>query len=237
MVAKTSFNGVAQVLMDRWLAANEGDTPEALHAGLPAKLNVKMALNLVHLAADPMEWRLEWVKAYGFKTKLLDFGRLFPQGRFGDLPDQTYLQTSVLPAYRAAIEGRKPRLDLVTAQVAGLAVGYERLLLPQRGSDPAWCLSFTEGRFMLQPPPIAISSDETDQAIAQLLIEGQTAREISPLLALSQRTIEHRIDRMKQRYDARNVTHLISKLVSERLHPMVQLKSHPALVEPEKAAV
>jgi DNA-binding NarL/FixJ family response regulator len=43
-------------------------------------------------------------------------------------------------------------------------------------------------------------------------MEGETAKDIAPVLNLSQRTIEHRIDKMKVRYEARNVVHLTAKL-------------------------
>lgn len=48
-------------------------------------------------------------------------------------------------------------------------------------------------------------------------MEGETAKEIAVELGLSQRTIEHRIDKMKIRYEARNVVHLTAKLFSIHL--------------------
>lgn len=60
-------------------------------------------------------------------------------------------------------------------------------------------------------------TDITDDNIIQLLIEGQTTKEIGALLHLSPRTIEHRIDRLKTRFEARNVVHLVAKLVASQM--------------------
>ncbi len=219
MARRSHFNDIAQLLMDRSLALPDHGDGTPLHAGLTERFGIKMSLVIVHIAEDDMDWRMSWIRPYGFSTKIFDISRFCPQGRFGDWPDTAYLRTAVIPAYRAALADRKPRMERVTTPLLGFNVGYDRLLLPQRAAEPAWCLSFTEGRFLMPRAPIAVSSDDTDERIAQYLIEGQTPKEMSPMLALSQRTIEHRIDRMKQRYDARNVAHLTSKLVSERLQP------------------
>lgn len=62
-----------------------------------------------------------------------------------------------------------------------------------------------------------LKSDLIDDSIIQLLIEGQTAKEIAGLLDLSPRTIEHRIDRLKTPLEARNLVHLVAKLVATQV--------------------
>ncbi|WP_390919876.1 LuxR C-terminal-related transcriptional regulator [Neorhizobium turbinariae] len=52
---------------------------------------------------------------------------------------------------------------------------------------------------------------------SSFLIEGQTTKEIGDLLQLSPRTIEHRIDRLKTRFEARNLVHLVAKLVANQV--------------------
>ena len=59
--------------------------------------------------------------------------------------------------------------------------------------------------------------DLTDEGIVQLLIEGHTAKEIAEMLELSPRSIEHRVEKLKTRFEARNLVHLVAKIVSTKL--------------------
>ncbi len=102
-------------------------------------------------------------------------------------------------------------------KLIGIRIGYERLILPQKGQvKPGWCISLAEGRFFM-PPGQDAKTDKTDDNAIQLLIEGHTAKEIAQVLNLPPRTIEHRIDKLKDRFDARNLVHLVAKLVATQV--------------------
>ena len=112
---------------------------------------------------------------------------------------------------------RRPAIEHIRSKIAGVRFGYDRVILPQKGDGiPSWCISMAEGRFML-PRPREEKMDLVDEGIVQLLIEGHTAKEIADLLALSPRTVEHRIEKMKDRLGARNLVHLVAKLVGQQV--------------------
>ena len=140
----------------------------------------------------------------------------FPDAPLRDL-DRAFIDRSLVPALRGVIETKRPAIDLVKTSMVGIRVGYERLMIPQKtAGTPQWCVSLAEGRFAI-PFHQEAKTDLTDDGIVQLLIEGHTAREIADMLHLSPRTIEHRIDRMKARHEAKNLVHLVAKLVGAQL--------------------
>jgi DNA-binding CsgD family transcriptional regulator len=107
-------------------------------------------------------------------------------------------------------------MELVKTRVLGVNLGYERLILPQKTTArrPSWLLTVSNGRFMFNPPQQQARMDATDEAVIQLLTEGATAKEIAADLGISHRTVEHRLERMKERYGAKNTVHLAAMLVA-----------------------
>jgi DNA-binding CsgD family transcriptional regulator len=214
MASKSTFNAISQTLIDNWLHTRSPiDDPELFCSTIIDRMTFKMSLNLLDTRSeDPLAWKFKNLKSYGFTTRVLNLKKWFPDGLLADLPDRSYVVEAVIPHYSRAIALGKPLIDLVQTKVAGINVGYDRLIIPQKTeARPQWCLSFTEGRFMFNAP-VDAKLDLVDEEIIQLLIEGETAKDIAPILKLSQRTIEHRIDKMKIRYEARNVVHLTAKL-------------------------
>lgn len=214
MTSKSTFNAISQTLIDNWLDAKTPiDDPHAFYGAICDQMTFKMSLNFIDTTSeDPLAWEFRRVKNYGFTTRVLNLKKWFPDSLLGELPDQSYVIDAVIPHYSRALKIGKPLIDLVQTKVAGINVGYDRLIIPQKTEGrPLWCLSFTEGRFMFSAP-VDAKLDLIDEQIIQLLIEGETAKDIAPILNLSQRTIEHRIDKMKVRYEARNVVHLTAKL-------------------------
>ena len=214
----SAFNTISRELIDAWLQRGETAVPEDLYTGVIERLNVKMALSVVVTsAADPYDWRFRRVKDFGFKSRLLtQMKQQFPDAALRDL-DRAFIDDAVIPAYTRALEVGRPLLELVTTRLLGVRIGYQRLILPQKSEEgPAWCISLVEGRFFVAPVKEA-KTDITDDNIIQLLIEGQTTKEIGALLHLSPRTTEHRIDRLKTRFEASNVVHLLAKLIASQM--------------------
>ncbi|MBB4230735.1 LuxR C-terminal-related transcriptional regulator [Rhizobium mongolense] len=177
-----------------------------------------MSISVVTTAADdPYDWHFRRIKDFGFKSRMLDRLRgQLPNSYMRDL-DRSFVDDAIIPTFSRAVESRRPTIDLVRTKLIGVRIGYERLILPQKcDGKPAWCVSFIEGRYFI-PPVQETKVDMTDEGIIQLLIEGQTAKEIAEFLNLSPRTIEHRIDKMKLRPDAKNLVHLVAKLVATQL--------------------
>lgn len=210
-----SFNVISHELIDSWLKSDIYTTPESLYAAVVDRLNMKMALSIVLTEAnDPYDWYFRRVRDFGFKSHFLErMRRELPDSALRHL-DRGFVDGAVIPGFSRAVEANRPAIDMVRTKLVGFRVGYERIILPQKSAErPRWCISLTEGRFFM-PPAQDVRTDMTDDNIIQLLMEGQTAKEMAALLGLSPRTIEHRIDKLKDRFEARNLVHLVAKLVA-----------------------
>jgi len=212
------FNSLSQGLIDAWLQSDDATTAERLYGEICDKLTIKMALSVVTTAADdPYDWRFRRVRDFGFKSLQLErMKREFPDAVLRDL-NRGFIDDAIIPAFSKALQVGRPQLELVTTKLLGVRIGYERLILPQKTEGrPDWCVSLIEGRFLVSRAEGA-KTDITDDNIIQLLIEGHTSKEIAELLALSPRTIEHRIDKLKDRFEAKNLVHLVAKLITDQL--------------------
>lgn len=214
----SSFNSICHELVDAWLHSGPMGSPEALYDRALPKVSIRMALSVVVTAPDnPYDWRFRRIKDFGFKSRMLDRLRAeFPDAALHEL-NRSFIDDAIIPTYSRSVAVRRPTFDNVSTKLLGVRIGYERLILPQKcEGKPEWCVSLIEGRFFIPPVSEAIT-DLTDEGIIQLLIEGHTAKEIAELLSLSPRTIEHRIDRLKDRFQAKNLVHLVAKLVAAQL--------------------
>lgn len=223
-----SFNSLSQDLIDAWLQSDETTSPEELYATIASRLSIKMALSVITTVADdPYDWRFRRVKDFGFKSGLLnEMKQQFPDAALRDL-DRRFIDDAIISSYSRALELKRPAIDVVRTKLLGVRIGYERLILPQKTpGKPGWCVSLIEGRFFISRMQ-EVKTDLTDDNIIQLLIEGQTTKEIAELLNLSPRTIEHRVDKLKDRFEARNLTHLVAKIVATQ----VDRHSHDAKAE------
>jgi len=215
----TSFHTVTQKLLDAWLHTTPQPpaAPEDIYRDVVDLLTIRMRMTLVVLdGEDPLQWYLKVVRSSGFSSRLLNINKLFADQRIGEFKDRTYMETAVIPRYREVIATQKPSMELVKTRVLGVNLGYERLILPQKtmARRPSWLLTVSNGRFMFNPPQQQARMDATDEAVIQLLTEGATAKEIAADLGISHRTVEHRLERMKERYGAKNTVHLTAMLVA-----------------------
>ncbi|OWW00386.1 LuxR C-terminal-related transcriptional regulator [Rhizobium sp. R693] len=217
--SKRDFNSLALILFDNWVKSQSPIVdPKLLYADIEGLITIKMSINFVDTRADdPRDWLFRRIKNYGVRSRLININKVFPDCRIGDLPDQAYVADAIIPQFQRVLEARTPQMDLVQTRIVGLSLGYDRIILPQkRTGKPDWCITFTEGRFLLstsQSPTL----DTVDEHIIQLLMEGQTAKDAAEILGLSSRTIEHRIEKLKREHDARNATQLVAKLISSHV--------------------
>lgn len=214
-----SFNSLCHQLIDRWVEADSFEIPEELFDPIIGNISIKMALSVVETtASDPYDWYFRSIKRFGYESKLLKLMLAeLPNSALRNL-ERSFVDQSVIPAFRRAVETRNPSFDLVKTNMLGVRVGYERLIIPQKTDGvPRWCVSFKEGRFAI-PSHQEAQTDLIDEGIIQLLIEGHTAKEIAEMLNLSPRTIEHRIDKMKTRFGAKNLVHLVARLVGTQVN-------------------
>jgi len=220
MSKKPSFNTLSRRVLETWLATNREMPAEAsaIYRGVLDELSIRMRITqYVPGDGDPLDWWMKPVRHNGGITKIPGFGNLFIEGRIGDFRDRDYVQTALIPSLTEAVRTQSFSIEAVKARLIGFRIVYDRLMLPQRHPErPQWVLSFTNARLLVSEAS-GRQNDVFDDLIIQLLTEGHSAKEIAAQADMSQRTIEHRIERMKERHGARNITHLVAMMVAAHL--------------------
>lgn len=215
------FKALSARLIDAWVETAPGDMePDSLCAAVADDLRPTMILGVVETSApDPRDYYIRFVQRYTLLTRLFCAVSMQQDQRLGDFADQEYMEKSVMPAYRRAIGNGHPVIDLVTTSIVGINAVYDRIILPQKGRRGVadWCIVLSETRLLFSPPQDVPARDSMDDTIVQLLLEGMTAKEIAQRAGVSPRTVEHRIDRLKARYGARNLAHLVALTMSDSL--------------------
>lgn len=216
-----SFSVVVGRMLDAWIQTSP-DRPvqaEDVYRGVLDLLSIKMRLTVFEVTGpDPLDWYMRTVRHSGFTSRIININGLFSDCRVGDFKDRAYMEQSVLPRLKEVVERQQPATELVKTRLLGVSLGYDRILLPQKNANGSqWVISSSYAQFLLGQPQTRETMDTSDEAIVQLLIEGSTAKEIAVLLGLSHRTVEHRLDKMKQRYGARNTVHLVAMLIASHI--------------------
>jgi DNA-binding CsgD family transcriptional regulator len=212
-----NFNSICQKLIDGWLNCqlDMHAEPARVYSAVLRDLNVRMRLAVIDIRPQlPKDWVLIPVRQTNVMSRIIDLNSLFGGGKLGDIKDQNYISTSVLPAYNKAIDVRQPLIDIVETKLLGVKVIYDRIILPERTKHPEWLITFTNGRFMAGAPTNNIEIDSTDEAILAALIEGMSAKEIAFETGLSHRTVEHRLERAKKQMGAKSLHHLAAMFVT-----------------------
>ncbi|MBB4143229.1 helix-turn-helix domain-containing protein [Rhizobium rhizoryzae] len=217
MLKDKPFAAVTQKMLDAWIETNPTDPvePHRVYAGVIDLLSIKMRLTVFRIEGDdPLAWQMTPVRHSGFTSSLFNVNKIFEDQRIGDFKDQDYMASAVIPRLRQVIENQQPSMELVKTKLFGINLGYDRILIPQRTlGRPRWVISSSNARFLLDAPKTPGRFDIDDEAVVQLLLEGCTAKEIAAQLGLSHRTVEHRLDRLKVRFGARNLVHLVVMLL------------------------
>ncbi len=231
MPKETPFAVVSRKLLDAWLASDPDRPADAIdiYRGAVDLLSVRMRLTLIKVDdGDPWQWQMRAIRTYGFASRLLDMAKFLPDGPLGNVTDRQYMEQAVVPRMQEVIRTQQPVMEVVKTKVLGLSVGYDRIMLAQKNTAaPEWVITCTMGRFMFVAPQKAAELDLTDESIVQLLVEGATAKEIAAEINVSPRTVEHRLERMKDRMGARNLVQLTAMLMAQRLgHVTPEMEIH-----------
>lgn len=218
MKRHATFEQISRLLMDSWISSPEGlVNPESLYSPFLGMLRANMILLVFDTRpSNPEEFQLNFVKCYDLPTGT---ARLpFPQrtGSVVDFPDQRYLHGVLIPEYANAAERQRPVMGNVVSRILDMHAAYDQIILPQK--NPAgrsdWCIGLLGIRLMLPTGPRTDGLDDADLAVLQLLTQGASIREIAATANLSARTIEHRIERLKSKFQARNITKLVVLAIS-----------------------
>lgn len=221
MAKETPFSAVTRKMLDNWLQTDpeQPTSPDIVYRDILDMLSIKMRLTVFMIEGDdPKRWFMKAIRHSGFTSRILNINKIFADAYIGDFKDQSYMETAVIPRLLQVLDSQQPSMELVNTRLFGINLGYDRILLPQRNAGrPEWIISSSYAQFLLGPPQRQERLDVGDEAILQLLVEGATAKEIAAALGISHRTVEHRLERMKERYGARNIVHLVSMMIAKHL--------------------
>ncbi|MQB34721.1 LuxR family transcriptional regulator [Agrobacterium rhizogenes] len=221
MAKETPFSALTRKMLDNWLQTDptRPASPDMVYADILEMLSIKMRLTVFMIKGDdPKRWFMKAIRHSGFTSRILNINKIFADAYIGDFKDQAYMEEAVIPRLLQVLDSQQPSMELVKTRLFGVSLGYDRILLPQRnGGRPEWIISSSYAQFLLSPTKRQERLDVADEAIVQLLIEGATAKEIAVTLNVSHRTVEHRLERMKERYGARNTVHLVAMLMANHL--------------------
>lgn len=221
MAKDTPFSALTRKMLDNWLQTDpeQPASPDAVYRDILDMLSIKMRVTVFTIEGDdPKKWFMKAIRHSGFTSRILNINKIFADSTIGDFKDQSYMQEAVIPRLLQVFASQQPSLEMVKTRLLGVNLGYDRILLPQRNSGrPEWIISSTYAQFLLSPPQRRETLDIADEAIVQLLVEGATAKEIAVSLGVSHRTVEHRLERMKDRYGAKNTVHLVAMLIATHL--------------------
>lgn len=211
------FHDCVADLHEAWRNEDGEAEPERLVKVIQSRLRYNMILARTDTSSEnPMDFHVTFLHRFSIPSSIIGMADVQANQKFSDFRDQEYLHSSVIPAYRKAVESGKPVIDQVSTRLLGFRILYDRIILPEvrRGARSRWCLSLTETRFALPIPSQDPELDLEDVRVLQLLREGDSAKEIAEKSGHSPRTIEGRIERLKRRFGARNVAHLIALSIS-----------------------
>lgn len=218
MPRETPFSVVVGRMLDAWILTKpeEPSRAENVYRGVLDLLSIKMRLTLFEVTGqDPLDWSMRTIRHSGFTSRILNINGIFSDCRLRDFKDRSYMEQAVIPRLQEVVARQQPATELVKTRLMGVSLGYDRILLPQKNSAGSqWVISSSYAQFLLGQPATRETLDTADESIVQLLIEGSTAKEIAVSLGLSHRTVEDRLEKMKQRYGARNTVHLIAMMIA-----------------------
>lgn len=229
MAKDTPFSVVTRIMIDNWLqtSPDQAVSPEVIYNDILGSLSIKMRLTLFTVNGDnPKKWHMKAIRHSGFASRIININKIFADCYIEDFKDQKYMEEAVIPRLLHVTNSQQPSMELVKTRLLGINLGYDRVLIPQKNTArPEWIISSSYAQFLLSRPERREKLDVADEAIVQLLIEGTTAKEIAVMLGVSARTVEHRIERLKTRFGARNTVHLVAMLVTTQAEKMAGRES------------
>tara|TARA_R110002020_G_scaffold367683_1_gene579532 strand:+ start:21749 stop:22486 length:738 start_codon:yes stop_codon:yes gene_type:complete len=167
------------------------------------------------------QWRTHTIHEMDAVSAFNNSERIFADGPLLSHPNNQYLNDFMIPRIKSVISSQEYSITFIKYMIDHSIIGFESLYLPQKSSDrPEWVMFISNIRFVLKQIEIT-QLDKVDAAIIQLLIEGDTAKEMAIKLNTNFRTIEYRIARLKTMLNARNTIQLVALLVGNQLSDLI----------------
>jgi DNA-binding CsgD family transcriptional regulator len=200
-----SFAQCIRELMDAWVSScDDDDIDVILRAAKSFRANNLLCV-VETTSGDLRDFVFRIVRPYDVNTEL-------PR------PDPYFLERELLPACRDAAELKRPSLAKIFSKTDHCHIAYERLVLPQKTTGPSrWYVCLLDIQFLLPRYSATSQIDDVDLNLLQLLRDGLSTKEIGSRIKLSPRTVEHRLERLKTKMQARSLTHLVALSIANGL--------------------
>lgn len=214
MKSHIRFSDLMRRVTDAWLE-NSGKSAiaEAICRTVQDLVRVNMVLAIIDMEAKtPHDWRANFVRPYGIPTTLLDAPGLQQTRSLSGFSEKAFVEKHVIDVCQKAVAKGRPDFSKIDVTIRDIKLVCSRLILPDPSGSGRWCIVLAEVHSIShigQPARF----DDTDLSILQLLREGLSAREIGAAFKLSPRTIEHRIERMKNRTGIGAIVQLLAATV------------------------
>ncbi|PDS34427.1 hypothetical protein CO665_30810 [Rhizobium anhuiense] len=189
MKPKRSFAHASRVMWDAWISSDANTSPELVYRPALRLFTASMVL--------AVQEKEECLILQGYEA-------LAGQAPIANDIAREWLVVRCHEAQRRD----RPVTTKEMIQKEEKFAALESLLLPQKGGR--WCLAVIDIQLMLPIPRTRADIDDIDRTILQLLYEGFSGKEIGQYLALSHRTIEHRLERLKHGFGARSLAQLVA---------------------------
>lgn len=182
----------------------------------------RMRMGFFDVRSDSsLEWRTHTIHEMESISAFVNSEIIFADDLFRNHPNQTYLIENMIPRVESVIALQKPSMAFVKYNINHTIIGFESLYIPQKSTaKPEWVMFISNIRFFIKEVELT-KLDKMDAAIIQLLIEGDTAKEIAIRLETNYRTIEYRISRLKTMLNAKNTIQLVALLVGNQLSSLI----------------
>ncbi|TBB60718.1 LuxR family transcriptional regulator [Rhizobium ruizarguesonis] len=196
MKPRRGFTHASRVMWDAWISSDADISPELVYRPALSLFTTSMVL-AVHERGKCLI-----LKGYEAHIGHSSIANDIARGQLALRYDETQRQ-------------ERPVTTKEMIEKEGKFAALEALLLPQKGGG--WCIAVIDIQLLLPIPRTRADIDDVDRAILQLLYEGFSGKEIGQHLGLSHRTIEHRIERLKQGFGARSIAQLVALSIAGKL--------------------
>lgn len=132
----------------------------------------------------------------------------------GSFPDRQYITQHVLRDYLHAANTGHPKIDRIATRIRDQYVVYDRIILPQKKKviteKSKWAVAISLPEINIPAPVAPPKLTGRDRDILNLLVMGNSTKEIAFALDLTPKAVEHRLSALRKQYNAKTLSHLTS---------------------------
>jgi len=154
------------------------------------------------------------VLGYRVKTLRQSFDLRHTRGEeIGSYPDAKYVDAILAPNYTTAAAENEPIFRRIMTPMVGTFAVYEGILLPYFEKAGRNALSLSRLLYLADDIEAAepVTLTDRERRCLEFLCGGLSAKQIAHFLKISTRTVEHDIEKIKIKVQARNVSHAVAK--------------------------